>query len=212
MKLFIFIALAVMLVGMTAQAAEVPTSAGDKAMVFMFNGLDDLSLGTYGEYGFGVRYYIADGMAVRAGLTVGMDSRTDESNVAGAADAESKDTDYGLNVALEMHMESPCSSVSPYYGIGADIMMSSEEDITAVGTTGDTRTVTVSETAFGGFGIVGFEWAFANCMTLGGEYQLGLQSSSGETETENGTTVTSNKFSTSLIGFQTCSVYLSVYF
>lgn len=213
MKLFMFIIIAVMLVGTAAQAAEVPTSKGDKAMVFMFNGLDSLALGGYGnEYGMGVRYYINDGMAAKVGVTFGRDSRTDKSNEQGAADKERNYTDYGLNVALEMHMESPCSSVSPYVGAGAGIAMSSDERITPVGTEGKIRTVTESETGFGGFGIVGFEWAFTNCMTLGGEYQVGLQSSSAKTETENGTMVTSDEFSTSVIGFQTCSFYLSVYF
>lgn len=214
MKLFIFVALAVMLVGVTAQAAEVPTSAGDKAMIFTFSGLANLSLADpNNEYGMGVRYYIADGMAVRAGLTVGMDTRTDESNTPGTADTENKCTDYGLSAALEMHREGACSSVSPYFGVGVNVLMSSEKDTRPLsGTPAETWTETDSETAFGAFGIVGFEWAFSNCMTLGGEYQLGLQSSSGDTETDAGTSVTTDKFSTSVIGFQTSSLYLSVYF
>ncbi len=59
MKLFTFIVLAVMLVATTALAAEVPTSRGDKALVFMFSGFDNLSVQGYGgQYGFGMRYYI----------------------------------------------------------------------------------------------------------------------------------------------------------
>jgi len=216
MKLFIFMVLAVMLVGMTAQAGEVPTSKGDKAMVFMFNGLDDLSLGSYGgQYGVGVRYYIDNGTAIRGGVQFGKWSETYESDMEGYADEENNYTVYGLNAVYEKHMEGPCSSVSPYWGVGAGFSKMSDEYVWAYGSDGSTYTETDKATGFAGFGVLGFEWGFTNCMTLGGEYQAGFWMWSGETEEDSDgvdRSETTNKFNGSFMGFGTASVYLSVYF
>jgi len=204
MKLFMFIIIATMLVGTVVQAAEVPTSAGDKAMVFMFNGFDDLSLGAYGgNYGFGMRYYIADGTAIRGGVEFGGETDTNDD-----ADTENAYTSYGLSAVYEKHLEGACSSVSPYWGIGASFSMFADKYTDA-----DDDTWTDKGTGFSGFGVVGFEWGFTNCMTLGGEYQAGLSSWSTETETDiDGDTDIFDEYSGSFIGFGAASVYLSVYF
>ncbi len=204
MKLFIFIAFALMLVGMTAQAAEVPTSQGDKAMIFMFNGLDNLSLGTYGEYGVGMRYYFADSKAIRAGLTLGSEADIEKDD---DWDEDREDTSLliGLDAAYEMHMEGPCSSVSPYWGVGGSFWAETgeykDED-------GDTWTDT--GVGFSGYGMLGFEWAFTNCMTLGGEYQAGLWAAASESENPDGDTY--GECGEGGMGFSAASVYLSVYF
>jgi len=204
MKLFIFMVLAVMLVGMTAQAAEVPTSKGDKAMVFMFSGLDDLGLGGYGgDYGIGMRYYISDGTALRVGAQFGTESYTDDDS-----DSDAKYSVYGLNAVYEKHLEGACSSVCPYWGVGAGFSMFSDKYTDA-----DDDTWTDSGTSFGIFGLLGFEWGFTNCLTLGGEYQAGFASWSSETEVDvGGDTTTFDEESGSFMGFGAASVYLSVYF
>jgi len=203
MKLFTFIVLALMLVGTTAMAAEVPTSRGDKAMVFMFNGLDDLSVGGYGGfYGFGARYYIADGTAIRVGLQFGKQSHTDVD-----WDWEDEYNTYGVNAVYEKHMAGPCSSVSPYWGIGASYSSVSDKDTDDVG-----DTLTYSSSGYYAFGLLGFEWGFTNCMTFGGEYGLGFTSSSSQYESViGGSTNTFNEHDYSGMGFATASVYLSVY-
>lgn len=216
MKLFTFAIVAVMLLGTIATAAEVPTSAGDKAMVFMFSGMDDLGLGGYGGYyGIGMRYYIADMTAIRGGLEFGKWSRVDESDEPDYADSENNYTVYGLNAVYEKHMEGPCASVSPYWGIGAAFALESDEEVWATGPDGETSTTTDKGTGFAGFGCLGFEWAFTNCMTLGGEYQLGFWSWSGETESDSSggdRTETYDKYTETFMGFDTASVFLSVYF
>ncbi|MFH1689143.1 MAG: hypothetical protein ABIE42_02765 [Candidatus Eisenbacteria bacterium] len=215
MKLFIFAIIALMLSGV-AMAAEVPTSEGDKAMVFMFNGFDDLGLGGYGGYyGIGMRYYIADMTAIRGGIEFGQWSRVDESDMEGYADSENNYSVMGLSAVYEKHMEGPCSSVSPYWGIGAAFAVESDEYIEPAGAGGDTYTETDKGTGFAGFGCLGFEWAFTNCMTLGGEYQLGFWSWSGETEYDSSggdRTETCCKYTQTFMGFDTASVFLSVYF
>ena len=209
MKLFIFAIIAVMLSGV-AMAAEVPTSEGDKAMVFMFDGLGELGLDGYGGYyGIGMRYYIADMTAIRGGVVFGKWSETEEADMPGYEDTENTYTVYGLNAVYEKHLEGPCSSVSPYWGVGGAFFMGSDEYADEYG-----DSWTDKETGFGGFGVLGFEWAFTGCMTLGGEYQLGFWSWSGETEyDEDGgdRTETCCKYNGSYMGFDTASVYLSVY-
>jgi len=200
MKLFIFMVLAVMLMGMTAQAGEVPTSKGDKAMVFMFHGLDDLSLHGYGgDYGIGLRYYIADGTAIRGGIVLGTGSVTDEQD-----DMEYSGSSYGLEVIYERHMEGPCASVSPFWGLGGQFSSFSEEEKDNV----SDDEYKISGTGFGVFGVAGFEWGFTDCMTLGGEYRLGFLSESGEEE-YNGDSA--DLYSSNFTGFGAASVYLSVY-
>jgi len=209
MKLFTFIVLAVMLVATTALAAEVPTSRGDKAMVFMFNGFDDLSLSSYGgDYGFGMRYYIADGTAIRVGVEIGRYSWTDDDEATDPDfDSEYTAASYGVNAVYERHMAGPCSSVSPYWGIGAGYWMSSDERKDEAG-----DTFADSASGFAGFGVMGFEWGFTDCLTFGGEYLLGFESSSSKSEDEiAGITTTYDEESDSFVGFTTASVYLSVY-
>ena len=203
MKLFMFAIIAVMLIGSTAQAAEVPTSEGDKAMIFMFNGLDHLSLGTYGEYGLGMRYYFADGKAIRAGLTFGSEAEVEKDD-AWDEDREWTSSLMGLDAAFEMHMEGPCSSVSPYWGIGGGFWTEADEYKNE-----DGDTWTDSGVGFGGYGMLGFEWAFTNCMTLGGEYQAGLWALAREKENPDGDTY--EECGEGGMGFSAASVYLSVY-
>jgi hypothetical protein len=201
MKLFTFVVIALMISGI-AMAADVPTDAGDKAMVFMFNGLDDLGLEGYGgDYGFGMRYYIANGTALRIGLEFGSESYEDKE-----LDMEGDMSSYGVMAMYEKHMEGPCSSVSPYWGLGAGWNTS------AMKLTSDSDWVEMTETGFGFIGAMGFEWAFTGCMTLGGEYQLGLWKYSGETEEDiGGATDTYDEYEGSFMGVGTASVYLSVY-
>ena len=204
MKLFTFMVLAVMLVATAAQAAEVPTSRGDKAMVFMFDGLAFLSAQEYGgEYGVAMRYYIADGTALRAGVQFGKKSDTNDD-----IDWDDDYNRYGVNAVYEKHMGSPCSSVSPYWGIGAGYSKYSDETTDEAG-----DLAKYSSSTFAGFGVLGFEWAFTDCLTLGGEYMLGYESWSASSETEiGGVTNTYNEQSASWMEFSTASVYLSVYF
>ena len=208
MKLFTFIVLALMLVGTTAMAAEVPTSRGDKAMVFMFNGLDDLHVDGYGQYGVGMRYYIADGTAIRAGVQFGKYTWTDDDPATDADfDSEENAGTYGVNAVYERHMAGPCSSVSPYWGVGGAYLSLSNEEMDEDGDTDTDRWA-----GFAGYAVLGFEWGFTNCMTLGGEYQAGFWSASMETEeVTGGVSTLSDAESETFMGFSTMSVYLSVY-
>ena len=215
MKSFVAVAIALVLLVGVVNAAEVPTSQGDKAMVFMFSGFDDLGLYGYpGDYGFGMRYYIADGTAVRGGLTFGTYSYTDTPDFEGAEDYEETASTWGLEAVLEKHLEAPCASVSPYWGVGAGFRSWSYEEKDPYGFYSSANETNESLTGIQVFGVMGFEWAFTGCMTLGGEYRLGFESLSGECEyTYETTRAYTEKCETkeTMMGFGAASVFLSVY-
>ena len=197
MKLFTLVLVALMFSGI-AMAAEVPTDAGDKAMVFMFQGLDDLHFDGYADYSFGMRYYIADGTALRGGIMFGMDSWTDD-----IFDEEGSSKVYGIEAVYEKHLEGSCASVVPYWGLGGQFMSTSEEYTDAV----DDEYI-LSGSGFGVFGALGFEWGWTDCITLGGEYRLGFNSMSAEYEYNGDSTDLGDS---SMSGFDAASVYMSVY-
>jgi len=223
MRLAIPIIVALLLFAGLAQAADVPTMKGDKAFVFMFDGLANLDLDTYAG-GIGMRYYFADYLAIRGGLHFDMVSETIEpcsEDPDGYPDEEFSSTDIGIQLVLEKHLD-PCSSVSPYIGVGGGFHTYSEEmkdpteyydDDTSEYTFG-TDVCTYDQTLLTIFGVAGFEWAFTDCMTLGGEYQLGFESASGTHETDyadpNWDTETCDASGT-WMGFGEASVFLSVY-
>ncbi len=214
MKRFVFCLLALTFLAYGAQAAEVNTSAGDKALVFQFSGLSALGLSGYNG-GVGARYYLSDGMAIRPGLDIGVSSM-ETKGVAGFSDEKDSRTSLGLSVALEKHLTGP-TAISPYIGAGLGFGMSSvveEPSVPSSPASGTILKTTDSSTNFGVFVLGGFEWGFTESLTLGGEYRAGLNYGSGDTETERqgAATVKTDETTSLNLGFSTASVYLSVGF
>jgi opacity protein-like surface antigen len=213
MRLLTCMLVVLVLVG-SAAAATVPTSKGDKAMMFMFYGLGDLDLDGYGHsYGVGMRYYIADMSAIRAGITFGQDSWTEKAVDEGDQDLENKHSSIGFELTYEKHLEAPCPSISPYIGAGAGYSRwkSEDENFNYGG-----RAVPVlieQETDLSVHAVAGFEWGFTDCMTLGGEYKLGWESDTYKAEYDSGegATITLEEDDYSTMGFGTAAVYLSIY-
>ncbi len=212
MRLLTYVLIVMLVVvGTVSAAAPVHTAKGDKAMIFGFQGLDDLGLdGPFGSWSVGMRYYISDMSAVRAMLSYGNDSWTDKALEEGQDDYEVKESEMGVGLAYERHLEAPCASVSPYLGGGISYYKWSEEY--PVVSARDYAVETEDESEFYVFGMAGFEWGFTECMTLGGEYQLGFASGSYSDEVEySGDTTTIDEEEWSWMGFSTASVFLSVY-
>ena len=169
MRLTISITVALLLFAGIAMAADVPTMKGDKAMVFMFDGLANLDLDTY-HGGLGMRYYFADYMAIRGGLMFDMGSETEEAcsdAPSGYPDEEDSWSDLGIEIVFEKHLEGCAPSVSPYMGIGGGLSMYSMDEECADYYANDDEDmvwgvdVTTTEmTYLEVFGVLGFEWAF----------------------------------------------------
>jgi len=211
MRLLTCTLVVLLLVGTAFAAAPVHTDKGDKAFVFGFHGLNDLDLGgPVGEWSVGMRYYISDMNALRGVLSFGNDSYTDKGLEEGEDDYEWNESEIGFGIAYERHLEAPCASVSPYLGAGAGYWRWSEEY--PVEGTRDYPVETEEASGFVLYGMAGFEWGFTECMTVGGEYQLGFESGSWSDEVEySGDSTTIDEEEWSWMGFSTASVFLSVY-
>jgi opacity protein-like surface antigen len=192
-------------------AAPVHTDKGDKAMVFQFSGLSELGLSGPGDsWGVGMRYYISDMNAIRGGLIFGNDRWTEKAQEEGQDDLDHKESEYGFEVGYERHLEAPCASVSPYIGAGAAYYTWKSECPAGEGR--EYAKDKESESGFNVHAMAGFEWGFTECMTLGGEYQLGMFSGSYKEEIDSGgQTYTIDEEEYSWMGFSTASVFLSVY-
>lgn len=219
MRVAIPVIAALLLFAGFAQAGDVPTMKGDKAMVFKFHGLDHLKLGAYGG-GLGMRYYFADYMAIRGGVVLDMYSEKCEPSSyqdPSDPDYEYSSTEIGLEVVFEKHLEGCSPSVSPYIGVGGNFStLSTEEKNFWENDYYLVDKETFDGSGFGIFGVAGFEWAFTDCMTLGGEYTLGWKSMKGELKTEYAPEeemddYESGECTDTWTGFGTASVYLSVY-
>jgi len=196
-----------------AQAASVATERGDKAIVFTFDGLSSMHTGTY-EGGVGMRWYVKDDLALRPGLEVSFDEN--ELDPAGPAARERSDWSAGINLALEKHRRGPASSVSPYFGglLGFSFN-GGDSDESRPGQGGVVRNETTSNsTTIGIAAILGFEWGFTEGMTLGAEYRLGAEWTTGDLETSvttpTDTTSEDADFSETDLGISAFSVLLSV--
>jgi hypothetical protein len=202
-----------------ALAAPVTTDQGSKAVLFTFTGLSDMRVGTFGG-GVGFRYYVQNDLALRPAVDFNLSSIKDESQNANLTDHKTTDTDMGLSLAIEKHHSGPASSVSPYMGVGAGfrVMHEKNEPSRAANNipVGTVLKVTDSGMSVSGFLLGGFEWGFADGMTLGGEYQVGLSFGSSETKQDTQgqnnvtTTQTTSKMKGLGVGFSTASLFVSV--
>jgi opacity protein-like surface antigen len=212
MKRVVIFVVALMFVASLAQAAAVDTKAGTKAMVFQFSGLNQLGANAY-QGGIGMRYYLSDGMAIRPGLAIGVNSDKIK-GTGGNSDDKTTDMSLGLSAVLEKHVSGP-ANISPYMGAGVGFKYGSHKHEPSYPSNPGAGTVlktTTTSTGVNLFGALGFEWGFAESLTLGGEYRFGFDFGSGKTETEyqSQPTVKSGEATNFGIGFSTASVYLSV--
>lgn len=211
MKRILFCLAATMAIAATAQAADINTAKGTKQLVFQFNGLSDLSAGAYNG-GFGTRYYLNDGLALRPGVQLFSSSSTEKSLTPNVSDNKYTTNGFGLSLALESHRKGP-ANISPFCGAGFEwSMYSATHEPSHLPNATATMTKQVNTgNAFGLFGVTGFEWGFTQSMTLGAEYRLGFNYDSGKTKTTmDGKETTTADDSGWNFGLSAASVYLSV--
>ncbi len=214
------------------------TEQGDKALLFnaaFFNA------GLYNG-GFGMKYYLAPGLALRPALTIGITSSTtkrdpDTLNYAPwdrtFGDEVNKSTNFGFQLAIEKVLVTK-GSVNFHAVAGAGFGMGStayDYTYTDVNTATNTTRIRTwktegSNTNFGGGIGLGAEWFLNEAISLGAEYQLGIDmTSEGKDEssftestivgTTTTTTITNTKnplTSTMDFGFQTIGLTLGIRF
>jgi hypothetical protein len=231
-KFFLTLLLGLMFVGIAhAQDTKPRTASGDKALMFSITGLGTFGIGgSYAGtlpvtlagfdtafddfgirvaaplYGFGMKFYLGDNVALRAAIGGG----TSTVSTPRAGDSTGKTDDvhdvyFGVAPALEFHIVN-AGPVSVY--TGATVNFS-----TTVHSSGDEADTIAykkrSYSTFGGSAILGVEYFPFSALSLGAEYQLGVASTSssstaGKKESDGKSYLD--------IGISTLAVSLGVYF
>lgn len=170
--------------------------------------------------GIGLRYYLANNMALRAGIGFGSVGTTTKNGDPTLSDNTTSASLLGIQALLEVHLNG-FGSLSPYLGGGVGFQSASVGGKTYFGTNSSSETKTSATTINIG-AMAGFEWFVMNRVSLGAEYQLQVSllsgsstvtSSNGSTSTETTkdlpsyTTISTNTFA----GNNALSVILSFY-
>jgi hypothetical protein len=151
--------------------------AGSKQIVFGFSGWN---LGSY-EGGLGFRYFIDDALAIRAGIDFGFDNEEDQS-YEDYIDPESDDVSeeydddsrwVGTSVLVEKYTAG-YHSIRLFYGGGLAYTYAQDDRATLYhqGIHYSIRTSESTTHTMKAVALMGFQWYFAEHISLGGEYRL----------------------------------------
>jgi opacity protein-like surface antigen len=171
------------------------TKAGSTALMFDLGGLANLSAGAY-QGGFGAKYYLANGFAVRVSLGFSSSSTTTKNPTTPTPTTqlgESKYTSTSFTVAPGIQYNVATSNaVVGYVGAQVAFTTGSQERTGnangfGVGFTKD-NSYNESNTSFGVAAFVGVEWFAWDNISLAGEYRAGFNTTSGKAESKNATT------------------------
>jgi len=163
------------------------------------------------SFGVGGKYFLADGFALRAGVSFNSRSYADSLSSTG----------FGINVGFESHCR-PLYAISPYWGASIGFDHGKITDTTAgtiilaskkSGVNSQATNPVVSTTSSSGFGVsvlAGFDWFIFKNIALGSELSFGISTNSSSTTI--GSTTVDNPAST-YIGFSPMgSVHVLIYF
>lgn len=206
------------------------TSAGDKALLFQFNGLANLGTGSFMSSpntsvgildipqfnAIGVKYYFSDGFAGRAALLLGYNSETEKAGTGGFTDRKESSMGLGLEFGIQSNIIKSGSFVG-FIGATAGFAMVSgtlEPSTVSPPPTGVVTKYDASATMFGLGGIAGFEYFIYDRISLAAEYQFGLVLGGGtyELTRQAQPTTTFDLPSMMSLGFNTVSFKLAAYF
>lgn len=205
-------------------------SGGDKALLFQFNGLANLSAGSFMSSprtsigaldipqfnAIGVKYYFSDGFAGRAALLLGYNSETEKAATGGFTDRKESSMGLGLEFGIQSNLIKSGSFVG-YLGAVAGFAMingTTEPSVISPPSTGTITKYDASGTMFGLGGIGGFEYFIYDRISLAAEYQFGITFGSGtyELTRQAQPTTTFDLPSFMSLGFNTVSFKLAAYF
>ena len=182
------------------------TKSGSAAMIFNLAGIGTFgfsgpNVGPFGS-AIGGEYFLSDGMDLF--VLLGFNTTSGDTSAPSTQSAKPSMTAFGIGAGVEDHFR-PLYSTSPY--IGGMVTFGSRS--TDNGESGNAE-VKTSSSAFQIAAIAGFDWFFTRGLCLGGQMQLGFQSTSASVTGE-GTTTDSQSNSTIAL-FTSGGVHLKVYF
>jgi len=194
---------------------------GSKAVLFEFQGFDNLGANSFNG-GIGGKYFIQPKLAIRGGVQFASISEDIPFQGTNGIDGEASATQFGIFGAVEYHLDT--ARVSPYLGGGLGVSFTSTESKSAEADPVDQVTIKNNRNGqfgyFGGteftlFGIAGVEIFIIKNLSLAAEYRLGLQqlSRKDEERTQGNTTVTTKQGSRMIWGLASAGVLtLAIYF
>jgi hypothetical protein len=153
------------------------TKSGSAAFIFHINGLGSFGLSgpvVGSTPGVGVKYYIADEMALRVMLAF-------TSMGSGPDSLRHTESGLGIGVGVEHHFR-PLYSTSPY--VGAQVMFGTSGTAQGVGSAGDN---TSDSTSIGLGVFAGFDWFPTRGIAIGAEMGLGFSTTSSSSQPAGGT-------------------------
>jgi len=218
-----------MLTGIALAGGTPMTGKGDKQMVFLFNGLCDMTLMPYfhpggfpmecfdledsgdnlclGEDcypcggGLGFRYFLNDDAALRVGVNIAIGSWEVKD------EWEQTCMEFGASIIYEKYLPH-IHSIAPYLGAGVGFTHASMDYEPAETEYKEEVTGNVIHV----IGVAGFQWYFTDGMSIGGEYRPGFHYETGETTVTSGSTEMTGEISGYALNHRAASVFLGVHF
>lgn len=205
-------------------------SAGDKALLFHFNGLSNLSTGSFlstnamsiGSVSFpsfnaiGMKYYFSDEFAGRVALLLGYNSETQKATAGGFTDQKESSFGIGLELGIHSDIVKSGSFIGYLGGVAGFALLSGtyEPSVASPPPAGTSTKFYASTINFGVAGLLGFEYFIYDRISLGAEYQFGIVFGSGTYEVTRQAlpTTTQDLPSQMSLGFNTVSFKLAAYF
>ena len=193
-KLLAIVGILVVMTALTYGQEFVSSQApGAKALLFQFQGLDNLNANAYAG-GLGMKFFLSEYLALRTVVNINYDTYSepyyDRANpTQTGTDYESNSFGIGVGAAIEYHLTK--GRLTPYIGAGVQFYTLSTEELEAVpsGTTqpkvengymdpatGDI--VPNASTSIGVVLLIGGEYYITNGLSLSAEYQIGLKAES----------------------------------
>lgn len=208
------------------------TKSGSAAMYFSFGGMGTLGMQGVqfnpllfpGEntsrgqlvYGAGMKYYLADELALRAIVGFSTSSEGD-ADLTKAPNGKTSTTQFGIGAGIEMHTNA-VYSISPYFGAQVAFASASQtntkDQVAIPKAKSNILATTTTETKLSASGfalevLAGFDWYVFRGIAVGGEYGLGFSTASASSTSAGKTT---DVPSTTNIGIGVGSVHLIVHF
>jgi opacity protein-like surface antigen len=190
---------------------------GKNGLRFTVQGLDYIGLGTV-KGGVGFKRWVNSNMALRGDVGFGFSHSTQNSTNTLLTDAKSKSSQFSLDAGAEFHFAAG-QKVSPFFGGGINFGTSTNKYEYSIlknnPVAGTSKLYKSSSSSFGAEAFLGVEFFMGKHLSLTGEYDLGLSSSTqkSKTETVGGVNEQPEAKTTYFnLGVSSASLILTVYF
>jgi hypothetical protein len=190
---------------------------GKNGLRFTVKGLDHIRLGTVNG-GVGFKRWVNSNTALRGDVGFGVYHTTQKSTDPLYTDGKTKNSEFSLDAGVEFHFAAG-QKVSPFFGGGINFETSTSKHEYSIlknnPVAGTYKLYKSSSSGFGAEAFLGVEFFMGKYLSLTGEYDLGLSSSTqkSQSETVGGVNQQPEAKTTYFnLGVSSASLILTVYF